>query len=161
MKPSIVLNKDYANQKITITCKFKAPLDVIWDVFTNSDTMEKWFAPKPYQAVTEVSDFRNGGQWLYYMLSPEEEKTWGVTKYSNIRLHQSFEASDAFCDENGIINENFPQMSWRYHFSENKGEVTVTAEISFSNQDDMKKILEMGFEEGYKIALTQLYKLLK
>ena len=67
---------------------------------------------------------------------------------------------DAFCDENMVINEDFPRMTWSNTFSFENGMTTVVNTINYEKVEDMEKILEMGFEEGYKMGLNQLYKLL-
>ncbi len=154
-------DKDFTNKKIFVSSTFDAPLSKVWDAFSNLATLEKWFAPKPYKAVTKNADFREGGHWLYYMLSPEGEKTWGIIQYKEILVNQFWEASDAFCDENGVINANLPQMNWQHEFMEKGDTTTVYVTITPANEKDMKQILEMGFEEGYKMALNQLQEVLK
>ena len=67
---------------------------------------------------------------------------------------------DAFCDENGNINKGFPRTNWLNTFEEKDGITNVTNTNTFSKPEDMKRILEMGFEEGYKMALNQLGELL-
>lgn len=156
-----IFTKDYASYKVGISCSFKAPLNVIWDAFSNPATLEKWFAPKPYKAQTKKADFREGGYWHYYMLSPKDEKTWGMTKYLKIRPMEMFEASDAFCDEQGNINPKLPQLHWVYNFSEINGITTVLVTISLPDEIQLRQLLDMGFEEGYQIAITQLQEMLK
>ncbi len=158
---NISFNKNYPDKKIVVICRYNAPLDTVWDAFTNPVIMEKWFAPKPYKAITKISDFREGEYWLYYMLSPEGEKFWSIIKYTNIQTNKLYEASDAFCDENGVINTSLPQLNWRHDFSETNGETTVYIDITFASEPDMKKILEMGFEEGYRMSLNQLQEVLR
>ncbi len=154
-------DNDYSNKRITVTTELKAPVSVIWNAFTNPTILEKWFAPKPFRVLTKTINFTEGGKWLYYMLSPEGEKFWSVSEFRKVRMYQSFEATDAFCDENGKINTNLPQMVWTYNFSEENGATTITAVIKLTSEQDMNRLLEMGFEEGYEIALEQLQKLLK
>ena len=52
-------------------------------------------------------------------------------------------------------------MTWTNSFREENGKATVTNVITFDKEEDMKKIIEMGFEEGYSIGLNQLQELLK
>ncbi len=157
----VSFDKDFASKKILVTSKFNASLNIVWNAFTHPEILEKWFAPEPYKAITKTMDFQNDGRWLYYMRSPLGEKIWSVSTFRNIYSHKSFEASDAFCDENGVIDVHFPEMTWHYDFSEEGGETLVIAIISLSNEDDMKTLFEMGFEEGYKMALKQLQQLLE
>lgn len=158
---TLFFNNDYTNKKIGIKCILNAPLNVIWDAFTNHIIQEKWLGPEPYQVVTKDADFKEDGHWLYYMLSPKGEKYWSITHYKNIINNTSYEASDAFCDENGVVNPDFPQLNWQFHFSEKDGWVTVHVIITLTSEKEMKQLLEMGFEEGYRMSINQLQKLLK
>ncbi len=157
---SISFEKDYTNKKIIVTSKFDTPSGIIWEAFTNPTILDKWFAPEPYRAVTQIMEFKEGGRWLYYMLSPEGKKYWSTSVFTSIRDHKSFEASDAFCDEQGVIDTNLPQMTWQYNFLEENGKTLVVATITASDEKSMKQLLEMGFEEGYKTGLNQLQQLL-
>lgn len=160
MKTVISFDKDFINKKIVVASKFKAPSAVIWDAFTNPKTLEKWWAPKPYKAKTKEMDFREGGRWLYYMLSPEGQKTWGMSEFKSIVPGKSYTASDAFTDENGNIDPKFARAMWTNTFSEENGVTTVVSSISFEKEDDMREMLKMGFEEGYKMGLGQLQEIL-
>jgi uncharacterized protein YndB with AHSA1/START domain len=160
MSLSIQIDKDFTYKQIKVVSEFKATKEKIWNAFTNPEITDKWWAPKPYQAFTKKVNFENGGQWLYYMLSPEGEKQWSLADFSNIKPMESYEVAHAFCDENGKINTNFPRMNWKNTFQEENGTTKVTNVITFSQEEDMELILEMGFEEGYSMGLNQLNDLL-
>ena len=122
--------------------------------------LEKWWAPEPYKAVVVNNRFEKNGQLHYYMLSPEGEKHYCIAQFIDIKPMKSYEVLDAFCDAEAVINTNHPRMNWRNDFSFENGITTVTNTITYEKKEDMDKILEMGFEEGYKMGLNQLYKLL-
>ncbi len=153
--------KDFANRKITVTAHFKAPLAVVWDAFTNAETLEKWWAPKPFTVVTKEFDFRVGGRWLYYMLSPKGEKYWGIMQYQSIEPEKSLVMIDGLSDENGHIDNSMPVANWTNNFSESGDVTIVTNTLIFETEDGVHKILEKGFEQGYSMGLSQLSEMLK
>lgn len=161
MSAHIVIKKDLDARIIAVSSQYHTSLENLWDAFTNPGMLEKWWAPKPYRAFTKKIHFANGGQWLYFMLSPAGEKQWCIAEFKNIHPKESFEVFDAFCDENGNINMDFPRMTWINNFREENGMATITNVITFATEEDMKKIIEMGFEEGYSIGLNQLQELLE
>jgi uncharacterized protein YndB with AHSA1/START domain len=63
-----VVNKD--NNNIKISREFAANISLVWDAYTKSDILDKWWAPKPWKARTKKMDFREGGSWLYAMVGP-------------------------------------------------------------------------------------------
>jgi len=62
------VDKDTAT--IYVTREFAADLDLVWEAFTKSEILEQWMGPKPWRVQTKEMDFREGGRWLYAMVSP-------------------------------------------------------------------------------------------
>lgn len=153
-QPQIV--KDVKNKKITVTRAFDAESDLVWDAWTQSELLDQWWAPKPWKAETKSMSFRNGGSWLYAMVGPDGSKHWSKVDYSNIQPKKSFEAEDAFCDEKGVKNPDMPSMQWKNRFVGKGDSTEVIVEISFSSEADISRIIEMGFETGFTMALENL-----
>jgi uncharacterized protein YndB with AHSA1/START domain len=155
-----VYTKDEANKKIFVKREFDAPVQKVWDAWTKRELLDKWWAPKPWKAVTRSIDFRDGGNWLYYMQGPEGEKHNCLVEYTSIIPGKAFSGIDAFCDENGKILTEFPTMHWKVEFHPEGNTTRVEVEISFQSDADMEKIIEMGFKEGFAAAHTNLDELL-
>ncbi|MDQ3072894.1 MAG: SRPBCC domain-containing protein, partial [Bacteroidota bacterium] len=64
--------------------------------------------------------------------------------------------TDAFCDEHGNITSNFPNAHWDCEFSSSGKGTIVKVDITFANEADMEKIIEMGFKEGFTAAHDNL-----
>lgn len=152
------VNKE--NHTVNVQREFAANLRLIWDAWTKPDILDKWWAPKPYRTETKSMDFREGGMWLYAMISPENKKHWCKNDYQKIEHQKSFSGLDAFCDENGATNKEMPRTLWTNTFTENKGTTTVSIVAKYNNLTDLKKILELGFKEGFTLALGNLDELL-
>ena len=161
MNTTIKFKKLPENKQLVITHSYKASVETIWDAFTKPEILEKWWAPKPYKAIVVKNKFENNGRLFYYMLSPEGEKHYCVADYSDILHLKSYNVMDAFCDENENINMQFPRTKWINSFSHQNGITTVTNTLIFEKAEDLHLLLEMGFEEGYKMGLNQLFELLK
>lgn len=147
---------DKTNNTINVKREFAADLDLVWEAWTNPEILDEWWAPKPYKTETKTMDFRVGGFWLYAMLSPEGERHWCRADYKHIDYQKSFSGLDAFCDENGKENENFPRALWNNTFSQ-EGETTqVNITISYNSLADLEKIVALGFKEGFTMALGNL-----
>ncbi|MBV6641269.1 MAG: SRPBCC domain-containing protein [Cyclobacteriaceae bacterium] len=152
--------KDEANKKIYVNRDFNAPLNLVWRAWTEAELLDKWWAPKPYKAVTKTLEFKEGGRWLYHMLGPEGDKQWCRFDYETIEIKSSFSGKDAFCDENGKASDEFPGMHWENRFTDMEGITHVNVEISFQSVEVMEKIIEMGFKEGFSMGLENLDQLL-
>ncbi|MDF2188281.1 SRPBCC domain-containing protein [Paraflavitalea sp. CAU 1676] len=148
--------KDVNANKIVAIKEYDAPLEQVWSAFTESSILDLWWAPKPWKAETKSMDFKEGGKWVYAMVGPAGERHWAFVSYKKIDKHKRFTAIDAFCDENGVINTEFPRMDWVVSFAETSEGTTVTIDITFPDEAGMQKILEMGFEQGFAMALSNL-----
>lgn len=157
---SVSFNRNPVGNELVVTSTFDAPLKTIWDAFTDAKILDKWWAPEPYKAVTKAMEFTVQGRWFYYMLSPQGEKQWCIVDFLKIEPMKYFEAWDTFSDEHGNLKTDMPRGKWRNSFSEENGVATVVNILSGETLSDLKKLIEMGFEEGYKTGLTQLNKLI-
>lgn len=150
---------DKQNNKVKVTREFAASLSKVWAAWTQSELLDQWWAPKPWKAVTKKMEFKDGGHWLYIMLGPEGEEHWCRADFKSVSPMKSFEGIDAFCDPQGKINSDFPVVHWYLNFSEVKNKTTVNVEIAFDSLTDLEKYIEMGFKEGFTLALGNLVEL--
>ncbi len=154
------ITKDAGGKQLTVVREFNGTNEQVWDAWTNSEILDKWWAPKPWKANTKSMDFREGGSWLYYMGGPEGEKQWCRLDYLTIDPIKSYTAKDAFCDEAGNTAGSFPSMLWKNEFTSTGTGTKVTIVINFDSEADRDKIIEMGFEEGFTAAHGNLDALL-
>lgn len=158
MKNSLMIefSVDKENNTIIVQREFAAQLPLVWDAFTKSEILDKWWAPRPWQARTKTMDFREGGYWHYAMVGPEGEEHWGMMRYKTIQPQKGFLATDVFADAEGNVNEALPQAKWQSTF-EDKG--TTTLVIFHTTYDDLAQletVLQMGMQEGLTAAMEGL-----
>lgn len=149
-----VINKE--NNTVHVKREFAANLNLVWDAWTKPEILDQWWAPKPYKTVTKSMNFTEGGTWLYYMVSPENHKHWCKNDYIKIDAKKSYTGLDAFCDEHGITDTNMPRTEWTNTFTEINGKTLVTIVATYERLEDLEKVIEMGFKEGFTMALGNL-----
>lgn len=155
-----IITKDAASNKLFVTREFDGAPGEVWKAWTESSLLDLWWAPRPWKANTKTMDFREGGFWLYCMEGPDGSRVWCRLDYKTIVPNRSFTAIDAFCDEAGNKTADFPNMQWKNEFLETDTGTKVVIEITFSNETDLEKIIEMGFKEGFTAAHGNLDELL-
>jgi uncharacterized protein YndB with AHSA1/START domain len=148
------------NNTVEVTRAFAAGIDLVWAAWTQPELLDQWWAPKPYQTRTKFMDFRVGGYWLYAMVGPEGIPHWCRADYDHVETLKSFGGLDAFCDENGMVNLEFPRSRWDSQFTQNGQTTTVSIVVTYQQLSDLEKIIEMGFKEGFTAALGNLDDLL-
>ena len=155
-----IFTKDADNRKLRVVREFDAPLEQVWRAWTESELLDQWWAPKPWKTNTKSMDFREGGRWLYYMQGPDGSRHFCSVDYKSVIPNKSFAVKNAFCDENGNINNDLPVMHWKNSFSKSGDGSKVEVEISFASEADLDKIVAMGFKEGFAAAHSNLDELL-
>lgn len=155
LKFDFTVNKQ--TNSIEVTREFAADLDLVWAAWTTPELLDQWWAPKPYQTKTKYMNFTVGGHWLYAMIGPNNETHWCRADYKSIDTKKSFSGLDAFCNEKGEINTDFPRSLWNNSFNSVSAERTeVNIRISYETLADLEKIVELGFKEGFTMALGNL-----
>lgn len=162
MKKSVLFNflVDKEQKQIKVERSFSAPLNLVWSAWTEAEILDQWWAPKPYRTETKSMDFREGGLWLYSMVSPEGDRHYCRADYKTIQHQKQYSALDAFCDEDGNINQDFPRMFWTNSFTEQQESTVVNIVVQYDALEDLEKIVEMGFKEGFAMAMDNLDELI-
>lgn len=151
---------DKQNKKVHVKREFAAPLKTVWQAWTDSKVLDKWWAPKPWQTRTKSQDFKPGGNWYYSMVGPDGGEHWCVAQYKSIDAQKSYSSIDAFTDPQGNINTDMPRSHWSVAFNEKGGNTIVDITITHERLEDLEKIIEMGFKEGFTMGMENLDELL-
>lgn len=149
-----IVNKE--KHTVHVKREFAAGLELVWDCWTKAELLEQWWAPKPWRAETKSMDFREGGQWLYAMVSPKNEYFWSRVDYIKIETKKGFSAQDGFTDAEGNLNPDFPRSLWNNVFQEGAETTTVNVTVVYEKLADLEKVIAMGFKEGLTMALGNL-----
>lgn len=160
MISDVVFNKDFEAATIFVMKTFEADVSTVWKYYTQEELLDQWWAPEPWKCQTEKMDFREGGNWIYAMVSPENEKHYSKVTFQEITFHRSISQRCNFADENGTEKSDSPAENWLIGFTGVQEGTKLTMNLHFASSEEMKKMLEMGFEEGLKLALSQLDEIL-
>ena len=145
---------DKATKTVFINRAFAADLSLVWDAFTKQEILDQWWAPKPWTSRTKIMDFKVGGRRVYAMVSPEGHERWSIQKYTSISPKTNFKMLNAFADKDE--NLFLPGSDWDLNFSEQTGITKVSITIYNDSLERMEKMIEMGFKEGFTMALGNL-----
>jgi uncharacterized protein YndB with AHSA1/START domain len=151
---------DNATATIHVTREFAAGLDLVWEAWTTAEMLDKWWGPKPWRAATKEMNFREGGRWLYAMVSPENVTHWSLADFIKIEPKSGYTTKNCFCDENGnSANPGFTGFTptrWNSTFRAGAETTTVEVVIKMASLDELEKFIAMGFKEGFTMGLGNL-----
>jgi len=161
MKSNLLMNftVDKENSTVNVKREFDASLANVWSAWTEPEILDQWWAPAPWKSKTKRVDFKEGGRRLYAMIGPEGEQHWAIADFTSISPKTNFKYLDAFSDSEGNLNTEFPRSDWNVNFSEQGGSTFVDVVIKHEKLSDLEMIIQMGFKEGFTIAMEGLDKI--
>jgi uncharacterized protein YndB with AHSA1/START domain len=158
MKSNLLMDFSVNKENSTVNVKreFNAAISDVWSAWTEPEILDQWWAPAPWKSRTKKMNFKEGGQRLYAMVGPEGEEHWAIADFTSITPKTNFKFLDAFSDNEGNLNTDFPRSDWNVAFSEQNGTTFVDIAIKHESLSDLEKIIAMGFKEGFTIAMEGL-----
>ncbi|KAF2516587.1 SRPBCC family protein [Flavobacterium foetidum] len=158
MKNNLLMDFTVNKETSTVHVKreFNADLSAVWSAWTEQEILDQWWAPAPWKSRTKSMEFKEGGRRLYAMVGPEGEEHWALADFTSISPKTNFKWLDAFCDSEGNINTEFPRSDWDVTFSEQGTSTFVNVVIKHDKLSDLEMTIQMGFKEGFTIALEGL-----
>lgn len=96
------------NDSITITRVFDAPIEKVWNAWTDGDLIRRWWGPKDFSCPAAMIDFQVGGKYLFCMRGAAGPGApvmdfWSTGIYKEIVPLQKIVCTDSFADEKGNI----------------------------------------------------------
>ena len=80
-----------------------APLQRVWEAWTDPEQMKKWWGPKDFTAPSVEIDLKEGGKYLNCMRSPDGQEYWSTGIYQEIVPMEKLVVTDSFADEQGNV----------------------------------------------------------
>jgi uncharacterized protein YndB with AHSA1/START domain len=156
----ISVDTDYDNLAISLTAHFDAPIDRVWELWSDPRKLERWWGPPGYPATFEKHDLSPGGEATYFMTGPEGDKSWGAWRVTAVDPPTSLEFTDAFADADGAPVADSPVSQVRIQLIEGDGGTRMELRMKLESREDFEKLLETGVVEGLKASVSQMDDLL-
>jgi len=75
---------DLEKRTLTLKRTFKAPIQLVWQAWTEAKHVAQWWGPKGMEVEVLEHDFRIGGVWKYGMVMPNGSTFISEGKYLEI-----------------------------------------------------------------------------
>ena len=144
---------DLANRTLTIEKKFDAPVQLVWDAWTQSEQILKWWAPAGIDAKVIEHDFMVGGKWKYSMAMPDGTEFISEGVYKEIVALEKIVSSADFRP----MTQNVELQC----FFEAEGDHTLfTFKVVHETPEYCKQQEEMGIYNGWGSTFNRLENML-
>lgn len=146
--------KDSANRTLTIKKVINAPVKLVWEAWTNSDHVVKWWAPNGMKITVVEHDFKVGGKWKYTMPMPDGKLFISEGKYLEIVPFKKI-----------VTTADFKPMTegveLHVEFEENGDKTNFTFSVIHATEEYCKQQEKMGFYNGWGSAFDRMEVLIK
>ncbi|WP_323756136.1 SRPBCC family protein [Roseivirga sp.] len=145
---------DLANRTLTIEKTFDAPVQLVWDAWTQPEHILRWWAPNGMAIKVIQHDFKVGGKWKYSMPMPDGNEFISEGTYKEIEVLKKIVSSADFKP----MTEN---VELQIYFKADGGKTKFTFNVIHATAEYCKQQEEMGFYNGWGSALDRLEKVLE
>jgi uncharacterized protein YndB with AHSA1/START domain len=101
-------DNDTAADAVVIERRFDAPVEVIWQMWTDPEHFAAWYGPEGASVPVAKMDVRVGGTRLVCMEvhTPDGPmQMWFTGEYREVRERERLVYTDSVCDEHGNVPE--------------------------------------------------------
>ena len=143
-------NSDTANRELRITRMLNAPIDLVWEVWTNPEHIANWWGPNGFTNTIHKMDLQEGGEWKLTMHGPDG------TNYPNRSIFKEIITLKK------IVYEHFNPHFIATLLFESKGEETLIDWSMLFDTAYMREIVIKAHkaDEGLKQNVEKLEKYL-
>lgn len=164
--------EDTGKEKFVINRSFAAPLEVMYEMWTNPKHFSKWLAPTGFNMEFLRADIKPGGKTFYFM-SGGDVKMYGRAHYLEIEKPNRLVYTQQFCDEKENISRHPHAPTWPETMlttvnltaeGPNQTRVTVTWEVyGNATREELETFIKSraGMTQGWTGSFDKLDNYLK
>jgi len=122
------------SNEIKIKRIYDAPIQVVWDAWTDPEQVAQWWGPRGFTITTHSKDLRPGGNWDYTMHGPD-----GVD-YPNITKYYEVDAPHKLVYDHGGYHDRPPLFRVTVLFSESQGKTKMDMTFALATPEAAEEI---------------------
>ena len=139
-------NTDPAGREQRTSVLLKAPIELVWKVWTEPEHIKNWWGPNGFTNSIEKMHAEPGGEWIFVMHGPDGKKYSNKTTFREIIEHRK------------IVHEHFnPNFIAIIEFEKN-GNETMMKWYKLYETKELFDLVEQNHKssEGFKQTIAKL-----
>lgn len=158
--PVTAVTTDPEALTMTLIADFDASVERLFEAFTDPAQLEQFWGPPGWPARFPVFALEPGGRVVYYMTSPQGEKSYGSWEVLEVDAPRSFTVLDNFANEDGAPMEGMPSMRVVFTFESTDTGARLINVTHFTSAEALEQVVAFGAIEGSTMAINQLDRVL-
>lgn len=141
--------EDLSKRTLTIKKTFNAPVEIVWEAWTQPKHVAQWWAPKGMKVTVVEHHFKVGGTWKYTMPMPDGSEFISEGVYSLIEEFKKIFSSANFRPmTEGVETQTF--------FEKDGDQTHFTFNCIHPTEAYCKQQEQMGFYNGWGSSFNRL-----
>ncbi len=145
---------DAPNRTLTLKKVFDAPIKLVWEAWTRSEHVIKWWAPNPTTINVVEHNFIVGGRWKYTMPMPDGKLFISEGQFLEIEPYKKI-----------VTSADFKPMTEGVElhvlFEADGDKTSFTFSVIHATEEYCKQQEQMGFYNGWGSAFERLDSIVK
>lgn len=146
--------KQVANE-LHITRLYDAPVDLVWDAWTDPAKAALWWGPRGFTITTHSKDLRPGGTWIYTMHGPDG------TDYPNRTTYHEVERGARLVYDHGASGDRPPLFRVTVDFRRLGGKTQMDMRMSLATPEAATEIAKFIRQAGGNATWDRLAEYLR
>lgn len=123
-------------ESFIINRSFNAPIDIVFDAYTDPKQVVKWLAPAGTDMVFFEADIRTGGK-SFYKMGNAQFTMYGRASYKKVERPHTLIYTQQFCDKDGNVSRHPTAPTWPE---------TMLTHITFTALEAHKTLVRVHWE---------------
>lgn len=153
----VSVEKDVDRLTLKLVAEFDAPLERVWQLWSDPRQLERWWGPPEWPATVERHELAPGGEVTYTMTGPDGQSSrgwWRVTKVDPLR---AIEFTDGFGRPDGTPDPELPTTAVRVRLTERPaGGTRMELHFVFQSRERMEQLERGGAFEVFPSSVAQM-----
>ncbi len=156
----VSVEKDVDRLSLVLVAEFDAPIERVWELWSDPRQLERWWGPPSHPATVEQHDLAAGGKVAYFMTGPGGERSRGWWRITSVAPPRSLEFTDGFADADGTPNAGSPATAVQVRLTEQDGGTRMRLRFVFASSDHMRQLERWGAFDVFPQSVAQMDALL-
>jgi uncharacterized protein YndB with AHSA1/START domain len=156
----ITSHKDLDALTMTVVATLDADVARVWQIWEDPRQLERWWGPPEWPATFVTHSLEPGASTHYYMTGPDGSKGHGWWKITSVTAPHSLELDDGFADDDGNPTGDLGASHMALTLEPEGEQTRMTLLTTFASLEQLQQMLDMGMEEGMRLAMGQIEALL-
>ena len=140
-------SNETSDRELIITRTLKAPIDLVWEVWTNPEHIANWWGPNGFTNTITTMDVTPGGKWNLVMHGPDGKDYKNESVFKEVILHEK------------IVYEHvsYPKFIATINFHEQGDETAITWHMLFETREQFVNVVKtFKADEGLKQNIEKI-----